>query len=87
MFHQPVHPSDTDVYAIVTPEDVSDFISAQAFIVIRMDMEDQRSDLLVLFDARGGFRREMLVISASVDPENAAERFNAMLETQLMDSV
>lgn len=56
MFHQPVHPSDTDVYAIVTPEDIGDFISAQTFIVIRMDMEDQRSDLLVLFDARGGFR-------------------------------
>ena len=56
MFHQPVHPSDTDVYAIVTPEDIGDFINAQTFIVIRMDMEDQRSDLLVLFDARGGFR-------------------------------
>lgn len=87
MFHQSVHPSDTDAYAIVTPEDVGDFISAKPFVVIRMDMENQRSNLLVLPDAWGGFRREMFVISASVDPENAAERFNVVLETQLMDGV
>ena len=67
--------------------EAGDFISAQTFIVIRMDMEDQRSDLLVLFDARGGFRWEMFIISASVDPENAAERLDAVLETQLMVGV
>lgn len=87
MFHQSVHPSDTDAYAIVTLEDVGDFISAQPFVVIRMDMENQRSNLLILPDAWGGFSREMFVISASVDPENAAERFNVVLETQLMDGV
>lgn len=87
MFHQSVHPSDTDAYAIVTLEDVGDFISAQTFVVIRMDMENQRSNLLILPDAWGGFSREMFVISASVDPENAAERFNVVLETQLMDGV
>ena len=87
MFHQSVHPSDTDADAIVTPEDVGDFISAQPFVVIRMDMENQRSNQLILPDAWGGFGREMFVISASVDPENAAERFNVVLETQLMDGV
>lgn len=87
MFHQSVHPSDTDAYAIVTLEDVGDFISAQPFVVIRMDMENQRSNLLILPDAWGGFSREIFVISASVDPENAAERFNVVLETQLMDGV
>ena len=84
---QPVHPSDTDAYAIVTPEDAGDFISAKPFVVIRMDMENQRSNMLVLPDAWGGFSREMFVMSASVDPENAAERFNAVLETQLMNGV
>ncbi|MBB5266282.1 hypothetical protein HNP82_003439 [Catenibacillus scindens] len=29
----------------------------------------------------------MFIISASVDPENAAERLDAVLETQLMDGV
>ena len=87
MFHQSVHPSGTDAYAIVTSEDVGDFISAQPFAVICMDMENQRSNMLVLPDAWGGFGREMFVISASVDPENAAERFNAVLETQLMNGV
>ena len=52
-----------------------------------MDMEDQGSNVLILLDTRGRFSREMLVISTSVDPENAAKRFNAVLETQLMGSV
>lgn len=87
MFHQSVHPSDADAYAIVTPENVGDFISAQPFVIIRMDMENQRSNMLVLPDAWGGFSREMFVISASVALENTAERFNIVLETQLMNGV
>ena len=68
-------------------EDVGNFISAPPFVVIRMDMKNQRSNMLIFPDAWAGFSREMFVISASVDPENAAERFNAVLEMQLMDGI
>ena len=52
-----------------------------------MNVEDKGSNTLVICDARSGFRREMLVISTPVDPEDTAERLNAVLETQFMDSV
>ena len=52
-----------------------------------MDMEDEGSNPLILPDVRGWFSGKMFVISAPVDPEDTAKRLNAVLETQLMDSV
>ena len=52
-----------------------------------MNVEDKGSNTLVIRDARGGFSRKMLVISTPVDPKDTAERLNAVLETQFMDSV
>lgn len=60
LFHQPVHSSDTDVYAIVTLEDVGDFINTQPFVVIRMDMEDRRSNLLISLTCGVGFAEKCL---------------------------
>ena len=48
MFHQPVHSADTDVNAIITQKDVGGFVSSEALPVIRMDMENQGSNMLVL---------------------------------------
>lgn len=56
-------------------------------MVVRVDMENQGSNMLVFPDAGSGFSREMLVISASVDIKNPAERFDAVLETQLMNGI
>lgn len=52
-----------------------------------MDVENKGSNVLVFLDARSRFSREMLVISASVDFEDTAESFNAVLKTELVDSV
>ncbi len=42
--------------------------------------------MLIFPDTWCGFSREMFVISASVDPKNPAEGFDAVLETELMYS-
>lgn len=52
-----------------------------------MDVEDEGSNALIFFEARSLFSREVLVISASVDPEEVAESFNVVLEPELVDSV
>lgn len=56
------------MYAIITLKDISDFVCSEPLAVIRIDMEDQGSDMLVLPDTWCRFSREMFVISASVDP-------------------
>lgn len=75
------------MYAIITLKDIGGLACAEPLVVIRMDMENQGRDVLVLPDRRSGFGREMLVISASVDPEDPAEGFNAVLETKFMGSI
>ena len=52
-----------------------------------MDMENQGNNLLVFSDAGGRFRRKMLVIGASVDPEYPAERFDRVLEAEFVNGV
>ena len=56
------------MYAIITLKNIGDFVSSKPLVVIRMNMENQGGDMLIFPDTRSGFRREMLVISASVDP-------------------
>ena len=43
--------------------------------------------MLVFFGAGCGLGTEVLVIGASVDPEDPAEGFDTVLETELMYSV
>lgn len=49
--HQPVHSSDTDADAIVTLKDALYFISAQALIKIRIDVQDHTFKALILANA------------------------------------
>ena len=86
-FHQAVHSSDTDMDAIITSEDVSDFIGAKPLIIISIDMEDRRFDLLILNRSGSRFGVEMLVIRAPIHPQDSAQSLDIMLKTQLMDSV
>ncbi len=79
--HQAVHPSDTDVYAIITLKDISNFVSTKAFMVIRIDMENKLGNLLILLCSVGGFRRIMLVVSASVNAEDLAKNLDVMLKS------
>ena len=50
-------------------------------------MKNQGRNMLILSDTWCRFRREMFVISASVDLKDPAEGFDAMLETKLMYSI
>lgn len=75
------------MYAIITLKDIGGLVCAEPLVVIRMDMENQGRDVLILPDTRSGFGREMLIISASVDPEDPAESLNTVLETEFMYSV
>ena len=40
LFHQAVHSSDTDVYAIITLKNIGNFVSAKPFVVISIDMKN-----------------------------------------------
>ena len=75
------------MYAIITLKDISNLVCPEPLAVIRMDMENQGSNMLVFPDAGSGFSRKMLVISASVDIKNPTECFDAVLETQLMNGI
>ncbi len=74
------------MYAIITLKDISDFVCSKSLVVVCIDMKNQRSNMLIFSDTWCGFSREMFVISASVDPKNPAEGFDAVLETELMYS-
>jgi len=66
-FHQAVHSADTDVNAIITLENESNFISTKSFPVISIELKNGPADALILFGAVSRFRTEMLVVGASVD--------------------
>ena len=85
--HQAVHSTNADVDAIVTLEDVSDFVSSDTFVAVSVDLQDSLLDALVFFDTGRGFGIEVLVISASIHVQYAAERFDAVLEAELMYGV
>ena len=84
IFHQAVHSTDTDVNAIITLKNVSDFISTKPFVIISEDLQNGFCDCLIFFGAISRFSAVMLVISASVDTKNFAEKFDVMLETKFM---
>ena len=73
--------------AIITLKNEGDFVCTKPFVVIGINMEDQGSNVLILFDTRSRFSRKMLIVGASVNPQDATERFNVMLEPKFMNCV
>ena len=86
-FHQPVHSSNTDVYAIITLKDIGNLVGAKPFVVIGIDLKDEPGNFLVFLCTIGRFRTVMLVISAPVDTEDFTKNFDVMLKAQLMDCI
>ncbi len=78
-FHQSVHSSDTDMDAIITLENKGNFICSGPLVVVGVNMENQRRNVWILPDTGRRFSRKMFVVSASVDIEDPAERFDAVL--------
>ena len=50
-------------------------------------MQDYRCKLLIFFDSRSWFGREMLVIRVSVDLKDTTERLNIVLKPEPVYSV
>lgn len=73
--------------AIITLKDIGGLVCSEPLVVIRMDAENQGSNVLIFPDTQSRIGRKMLVISASVDPKDPAEGFDIVLETQFMYSV
>ncbi len=72
--------------AIITMEDTGDFICADTLMTVSVDMKDQRSDLLIFRCPEGRSGMKTLVIYTLVYSKNFAERFNAVLKSQLVYS-
>ena len=62
-------------------------MGAKSFVVIRINAQDGGCDMLVFLRAGCRFGTEVLVIGASVDPEEPAESFDTVLEAEFMYSV
>lgn len=85
--HQPVHSSDTDVYAIITSEDICDLVCADRFVIIRIDLKDDTLDISILLCSGRRLRAEMLVVGAAVYFKDPAQSLDIMLKTQFMYGV
>ena len=87
LFHQSVHPTFTDGYAIITCETDSYFASSQAFIGFGIDFQDFLLDFHIFLLPAGSLTIDKLVISTSVDVQNPAKDRNAMLSRQCLNSL
>ena len=85
--HQAVHSTDADVNAIVTLKDVCNLISPDTFVAVSVDLQDCLLNALVFFDPGSRLGMEVLIVSASIHVQDAAERFDAVLETEFMYGV
>ena len=85
--HQAVHSSNADADAIVTLEDMVDFIGAKAFVIISINSKDKASKILIKRNTGSGRRIKMLVVSASIDIQDTAKRLSTVLKTEPVDSV
>ena len=63
---------DTDADAIITLQNVSGFVSAEPFVIVSVDMQDEFPYLLVFRCSLCRGRAEVLVVSASVDAKDPA---------------
>ena len=85
--HQSVHSSDTDVYAIITTEYVSDFISTKTFIIVRINLKNDTFDVQIFLYSRSWNLNKMLIICATIYMKCPTKRFNVMLESQFVNDV
>ena len=79
--HQAVHSFDADIDAIITLQNIGDFICTKTFVIIGINLKNQSGDLLIFFGADSGFRMIMFIIRTSVDIQHFAKKLDAMLET------
>ena len=87
LFHQAVHPTFTDGYAIITRETDSYLTRPQALIGFGIDIQDFSFDFHIFLLPAGGLTIDILVISTPVDVQNPAKDGNAMLSGQCLDGL
>lgn len=87
LFHQAVHPTFTDGYAIITREIDPYLTRPQAFIRLGIDIQDFPFDFHVFLLPAGGLTIDILVISTPVDVQNPAKDGNEMLSGQCLDGL
>lgn len=80
LFHQPVHPTFADVYAMLLRKTEGHLSDAQPLIGSGIGLQ------VLLLPVRG-LPPQVLVIGAAVDPEHTAEDGDAMLAGQGVDGV
>ena len=85
LFHQPVHPTFADVYAMLPCKTESHLPDAQPLIGSGISLQDPSADLQVLLLPAGGLPPQVLIIGAAVDSEHAAEDGDGMLAGQGVD--
>lgn len=85
LFHQPVHPTFADVYAMLPCKTEPHLPDAQPLVGSGIGLQDPSANLQVLLLPAGGLPPQVLVVGAAVDPEHAAEDRDAMLAGQGVD--
>lgn len=85
LFHQPVHPTLADGYAMLPRKTEGHLFNAQPFVSLDVDLQDPLADLHVFLLPPGGLPPPVLVIGAAVDPQHPAEDGDGMLAGQGVD--
>ena len=81
-FHQAVHSSDVDGYAIFHRKALPYFIGAEAFAGFGVQFRNGGADFLVFQRMRSRGMVEMLVIGAAADAKDTAEDTDVVLKPQ-----
>lgn len=79
--------SDTDGNAIISLKNTADFICANTFIIISVNLEDINFNLLINICSWSRLRIKMLVISTPIYMKNFAKSLYVMLVTEFMNSI
>ena len=66
---------------------MGDFVCTNAFIIVRIYLQNHSLDILILPGSWGGFRMKMLVVCAAVNMKDSAKSLDIMLEAQLMNRI
>ena len=85
LFHQLVHPTFADVYAMLPRKTESHLPDAQPLVGSGVDLQDPPADLQILLLSVRGLPPQVLIIGAAVDPEHTAEDGDGMLAGQGVD--
>lgn len=84
-FHQAVHPTFTDGYAIITHKTDSYLTGTQSLVGFGVDIQNLSLDFHVFLLPAGRLTINILVISTPIDVQNPAEDGNAVLSRQCLD--